>query len=117
MIDGYALDLPKCEEVLRQVQLDAEGLSTALDGIEAIITAAMAGTGQSPVVAEAIGVFFDNRAPLLKGLGTRVLSAMTGTTAAIGWYNAGDDEMRIAQQALASEVATTGRFDQFVMAP
>lgn len=117
MIDGYALDLPKCEQVLRQVEVDADGLSTALSGIEGIVTSAVAGTGTSPVVAEAISVFFDNRTALLQGIGTRVLSAMTGTAAAIGWYNQGDDEMRISQQQLASEVATTGRFDQFVQAP
>lgn len=113
MIDGYALDLPKCEEVLRQVQVDADELSTALTGIEEIVTSAVTGSGTSAVVAEAISVFFDNRTPLLQGIGTRVLAAMTGTSAAIGWYNQGDDEMRISQQQLASDVATTGRFDLF----
>ena len=114
MIDGYAIDLPKCEEVLRQVQVDAEALSTALSGIEGIVTSGATGTGPSPVVTEAISVFFSNRTALLQGIGTRVLSAVTGTSTAIGWYNQGDDEMRLSQQELASEVATTGRFDQFV---
>jgi len=116
-MSGYEITLSGCETVLNSMLVEADELSTALGGIEGIVTSAVTNSGECPVIAEAIGVFFENRATTLQGIGTRMEAAMTGTVAAIGWYNKGDEEMMLTQQQLASEVASTGRFDQFTEAP
>lgn len=116
-MSGYEITLSGCETVLNAMLVEAGELSTALGGIEGIVTSAVTSSGQSPVIAEALSVFFENRTATLQGIGTRMEAGMTGAVAAIGWYNKGDEEMMLTQQQLASQVASTGRFDQFTQAP
>lgn len=116
-MSGYEITLSGCETVLNSMLVEVDELSTALGGIEGIVTSAVNNAGEGPIIAEAIGVFFENRTATLQGIGTRMEAAISGTAAAIGWYNSGDEEMMLTQQRLASEVASTGRFDQFTEAP
>lgn len=117
MGEGWSIRAGEVETVLRAVVAEAQTLTDAVNAIEGHVASAVTGSADSPVVAEAISVFFENRRTALQAMGTRVNAAVTGAKEATGWYLQGDEEMAATQQALAATVAGTGDFGAFTSVP
>lgn len=114
---GWSISPSGVQGVLQRTQEKAESLSTALDGIEGHVTAAVTGSGESQLVGGTIGEFFENRSAALQSIGDRVGAGLTGASNAVGWYLRGDEEMAAEQQQLAASVAQDGQFGRFTAPP
>jgi hypothetical protein len=109
-VTGYRVSPEGVEATLRRVQDRAQSLSTALGGLEGHAASAVAGAGESPIIAEALGTFFSGRTEALRSIGTRIEAGMTGAVQAVGIYNHADEEMAQTQTSLASRATTSGGF-------
>ncbi|MEU4384689.1 DUF6507 family protein [Promicromonospora sp. NPDC023805] len=107
---GYRVSPEGVEATLRTVQDRAQSLSTTLGGLEGHVTKAVTGAGESPIIAEALGTFFNGRVETLRSIGTRIEAGMTGAVQAVASYDRADDEMAQTQTSLASRATTSGGF-------
>ncbi|MFE7506699.1 DUF6507 family protein [Promicromonospora sp. NPDC057488] len=101
---GYRVSPEGVDATLRRVSDRAQSLAAALNGLEEHATAAVAGAGGSPVVAEAIGEFFSRRSAMITSIGTRIEDGMAGAAQAVAVYVRSDEEMARTQQGHASRV-------------
>ncbi|WP_413452999.1 DUF6507 family protein [Georgenia phoenicis] len=93
--------------VLTSVGTAADLLSGTIDELPPAAEAAAAGTGNSPVIADALIGFFEHYAPTLESIGTRINNAVGGASAATRAYIDGDLEMAGEVQAAAAAAGGT----------
>ncbi|WP_159624488.1 DUF6507 family protein [Actinomyces sp. zg296] len=101
--------------IIKSVQTTVEGdLATALKDIgtqgNTAITSCtqpspLSSSGDAPLVASAIGTFFENRKSQLEGLGTRVSAAVKGTVSAVTSYVNQDESGALEYQRSAAGTA------------
>ena len=96
------------DDVLKAVGSAAAVLSEAVDGLPAHAEAAVAGTDNCPMIADALVGFFEHHSPSLTSMGNRIANSVGGAASATSWYLTGDEQMAAAQQAGAAEIAGTG---------
>src|SRR3954449_3936265 len=96
------------QTVLGLVETAAQTFGREVEKLPAHAEAAVAGTANSPIVADAIVGFFDHYKPTLTSIGNHITASVGGAAAATRWYLAGDEEMAAQQQAAARSVAGTG---------
>lgn len=96
------------EDVLLKVSAVAQTLSGAVDGLPAKAESALAATGNSPVIGDALVGFFEHHRPTLEAVGNRIDSSVNGALLATQAYLAGDEEMAAQHQEAAASVAGTG---------
>jgi hypothetical protein len=94
--------------VLTNVGTAAELLGTAVEGLPAHAETVVAGSANSPIIADAIAGFFEFYKPTLTSIGNRINASVGGAAAATRWYLTGDEEMAAQQQSAAQTVAGTG---------
>ncbi|ARD42550.1 hypothetical protein B6G06_09505 [Actinomyces gaoshouyii] len=98
--------------IIESVRTTAEeDLMTALTGIgtqeDAVIApctepSPLSGSGNAPLVASAIGTFFENRKSRFEGLGERVCAALNGTVSAVTAYVNQDESGALEYQRSAA---------------
>ena len=96
------------QSVLTKVGTAAEVLGTAVENLPPHAETVVAGTANSPIIADAIAGFFEFYKPTLTSIGNRINASVGGAAAATRWYLTGDEEMAAQQQAAAQTVAGTG---------
>ena len=107
---GYRVSPEGVEATLRRVQDRAQALSTALGGLDTHAAKAVAGAGDSQVIAEALALFVSGRTETLKSIGSRIEAGMTGAVQAVAAYDQADGEMAQTQANFASRATTSGGF-------
>lgn len=100
------------EDVLLKVGTVAQTLSGAVEGLPAKAEQALVGTGQNPIIADALMGFFEHHKPTLESIGMRIEAGVGGAAAATTAYVQGDEEMAAQAQATAATVAGTGQVRQ-----
>lgn len=96
------------ERVLLGVSAVAQTLSPAVEGLPVKAEAAIAGTGDCPIIADALAGFFEHHRPTLEAIGNRITASINGAGAATTAYVQGDLQMAQQHQQAAAAVAGTG---------
>ena len=93
--------------VLSSVGTAADMLSGSIDDLPPAAEQAAVGTGNSPIIADALFGFFEHYAPTLESIATRINNAVGGASAATRAYIDGDLEMAGEVQAAAAAAGGT----------
>lgn len=96
------------EQVLLNVSAVAQTLSPAVEGLPMKAEAAIAGSGDCPIIADALVGFFEHHKPTLEAIGNRISASVNGAGAATTAYVEGDLQMAQQHQQAAAGVAGTG---------
>lgn len=87
--------------VLQDVNVDAEALGTALNGLTPALEGAVTAT-QSAAIADAVQSYFQiQEGPRIQGMSTRIGAASSGVVSATEAYVQGDLEMAANAQTAA----------------
>ncbi|EYR63282.1 hypothetical protein N866_01680 [Actinotalea ferrariae CF5-4] len=108
-MSGWRITPQGVQDVLQRVGATAAVLDAAVVGLPAKAEQAVAGTGQNPIIADALIGFFEHHATTLESIGNRINASVTGAAAATTAYVQGDEQMAAEHQAAAAQVAGTGR--------
>jgi len=111
-VSGWQIDPGKVQTVLTSVGSVAGVLSGAVDGLQPKAEDAIAGTGSSGIIADAIGGFFEHHSVTLQSIGDRINAGVTSAVQATNAYLVGDETMAAEHQAAAATVAGTGGVGQ-----
>lgn len=103
---GWRISPDGVAAVLSAVATVANTLSDSLDKLPPDAEAAAAGTGPSPIIADALNGFFEHHRPTLETIGTRITNAVGGASAATQAYIDGDLDM--AAQHLSGAATAAG---------
>ena len=105
---GWQIEPKGVQDVLLAVGAAAEVMGSAVTALPTHAESVVAGTANSPIIADAISGFFEFFEPSLKSMGNRINASVGGASAATQWYLQGDEAMAAEQQAAAATVAGTG---------
>jgi hypothetical protein len=107
-MSGWHIEPKGVQDVLLAVGGVAEALASAVQALPPHAETVVTGTASSPIIADALGGFFEFFEPTLKSMGNRINASVGGAAAATQWYLTGDEAMAAQQQAAAATVAGTG---------
>jgi hypothetical protein len=105
---GWRIEPEGVQTVLTKVGTAAELLGTAVEKLPPHAETVVAGSANSPIIADAIAGFFEFYKPTLTSIGNRINASVGGAAAATRWDLTGDETMAAQQQAAAQTVAGTG---------
>ena len=114
-MSSWDINPASVSSIIESVKTTAEeDLTTALTDVgtqaEAAVTpctqpSPLSDSGNAPLVASAIGTFFENRKSQFEGLGTRVSAALNGTVSAVTAYVNQDESGALEYQRSAAGTA------------
>lgn len=101
----YDINPAGVQQVLTQVQTDAEGFETVLAPLNGHLESIATATGGSGAILPALEKFFEVKGRELEAIVNRISAGMTGAVNATNAYNQGDLDMIADYQQQAYDTA------------